>query len=190
MNKRVLLIVTAICASSGALAADVSQTVNPLVEATKIMDRCAAIAHKISATPVPAGHAEAIAAAFHNQEVTKVHLAANPGKQPPPEMLKAVPPDQQAFFTMMRAERDALQKCGEDFMRVHKPAHALVKTAGDALEKEKVTTATEDHKKLGAAMMAYDKSSENLTAAIASLSKDVNHQRYLGGVIEKYFLGR
>jgi hypothetical protein len=178
------------CASSGALAADVSSTINPLAEATKVMDRCAAIAHKISSTPVPAGHGEAVAAAFHNQEVAKAHAAANPGKQPAPEHLKPIPPDQQAFFTMIRAERDALQKCGEDFTRVHKPANALMKTAGDALEKEQTKTATEDHKKLGAAMMAYSKSSENLTVAIASLSKDVNHQRYLGGVVDKYFLVR
>lgn len=185
MKKRILLIATAICASSGAMAADVSQTINPLAEATRIMDRCAGIAAKISSTPVPAGHNEAVAAAFHNEAMAK---SAEHGKAVAPGQLKAVAPEQKAFFAMIRTERDALQKCGEDYQKVHKAAEALSDKAGAALEKAK--TPTEDDKKVGAAVMAYEKSSEHMAGAITALSKDVNYERYVGAVVNKYFLAQ
>ena len=190
LKKKVLLSVAAMCASSAVLAADMSQTINPLNDATRIMDRCAAIAHKISSTKVPPGHPEALAAAFHNEEMAKAHATASPGKPLAPEHLKAVAPDHQAFFKMIQAERAELNKCGEDYARVHKPTHALMKKAGDDMEKNPAKSASEDDKKVAAAMMTYSKSSESLAVAIASLSKDVNHQRYVAPVINKYFLGR
>lgn len=190
MKKRVVLIVAAMCASSGALAADMSQTINPLNEATKIMDRCAAIAARISSTPVPQGHGEARAAELFNQSVAKAQpvAAAAPGKAPPPPEMKKIAPEQTAFMTKIRAERDQLEACGKEYVKVNKPADALLAKTGEALEKEQAKTATEDHKKLGAAMMAYSKSEENLAAAITALSKDKVHEAYLGRVVDMYFL--
>jgi hypothetical protein len=186
LKTRNLLIATAMCASSGAWAADVSQTINPLVEATKVMDRCAAIATKISSTPVPAGHGEAVAAAFHNETMAKENAKAAPGKAAAPGQMKVVAPDQQAFFAMIQVERDNLQKCGEDYQKVHHTAEVISDKAGAALEK--ATNPTEDDKKVGAAAMAFEKSEEKLVAAISKLSKDVNYERYVGAVVNKYFL--
>ena len=45
-------------------------------------------------------------------------------------------------------------------------------------------------KKVAAAMMAYSKSSENLTSAITALSKNMVDQRYVTSVVNKYFLER
>ncbi len=213
MKKKVLLSAIA----SAALAADVSQTVNPLVEAAKIMDRCAAIATKISSNKVPPGHAEAVAAAFHNEQVAKAGASSgaksgaaagagaissisttSAGTSPgagnivsaEPEAVKVVAPDHQAFFVMVRGERQNLQRCGEEYSKVNKAADAVMKSAGDAMEKNPAKTASEDDKKVAAAMTAYAKSSENLATAITSLSKDLDHQRYVGATVNKYFLGR
>lgn len=189
MNKKVLLAVAAMCASSASLAADVSQTINPLAEATKIMDRCAAIAARISSMPVPPGHEEARAAEHFNETVAKAQPTAVAAKAPAPEM-KKVPPEHQNFMVKIRAEREQLEKCGQEYVKVNKPGDTLMQKTGEALEKEQTKSASEDHKKLGAAMMAYAKSEENLAAAITKLSKDKIHERYLGRVVDKYFLGR
>jgi hypothetical protein len=218
LKKKALLSVAAMCASFGASAADVSQTINPLVEATKIMDRCAAIANKISGTKVPAGHAEAVAAAFANEQAAKAPAtaggaaksgaAAGAGAAPAsistssgasanpnivsaePEAVKVIAPNQQAFFVMVRGERLNLQNCGMEYAKVSKAADAVMKSAGDAMEKNPAKTASDDDKKVAAAMAAYGKSSENLATAITSLSKDLDHQRYVGATVNKYFLGR
>ncbi len=189
MKKRILLIVSALCASSGALA-DVSQTINPLAEATKVMDRCAAIATKIADTPVPPGHGQAVAAAFHNEVMSKENAKAAPGKAGAPGQMMTVPPEQQAFFNMILAQRNELQKCGEEYLKVHKPADSLMKTTGEAMEKSQAKAPSEDDKKVGAAMMAYAKSGEKLASAITGLSKDVDYERYVGPVVHKYFLAQ
>jgi len=114
--------------------------------------------------------------------------AAAPGQLTAPGQMKTVAPDQQAFFAMIRVERDNLQKCGEDYQKVHHTAEVISDKAGAALEK--ATTPTEDDKKVGAAVMAFEKSEEKLVAAISKLSKDVNYERYVGPVVHKYFLAQ
>jgi hypothetical protein len=155
------------------------------------MDRCAAIATKIADTPVPPGHGPAVAAAFHNEVVAKEHAKAAPGKAAAPaaEMM-TVPPAQQAFFNMILAQRNELAKCGEEYLKVHKPADALMKKTGEAMEKSQAKAPSEDDKKVGAAMMAYAKSSEKMAAAITGLSKDVDYERYVGPTVHKYFLAQ
>jgi hypothetical protein len=107
-----------------------------------------------------------------------------------PEAVKVIAPDQQAFFVMVRGERLNLQNCGVEYAKVNKAADAVMKSAGDAMEKNAAQSGTEDDKKVAAAMAAYAKSSENLATAITSLSKDLDHQRYVGATVNKYFLGR
>src|SRR5260221_12913598 len=133
LKKRILLIVSALCASSGALA-DVSQTINPLAEATKVMDRCAAIATKIADTPVPPGHGQAVAAAFHNEVMSKENAKAAPGKAGSPGQMMVVRPAQQASFSMILAQRNELQKCGEEYFWAHNPAGSLMKKTGKDLD--------------------------------------------------------
>jgi hypothetical protein len=163
-----------------------------MVNATKIMERCTAIAKKISSIPVPAGHAEARAAEHFNQTVAKAAAApAAAGKAPAaaPEQMK-IAPEQQAFMNNIRAGRDELEKCGMEYAKVNKTTDALVKKTGDELAKSAAKTASEDDKKIGAAMMAYSKASEELTLAIATLENDSIRDRYMGRSINKYFLGR
>ena len=192
LNKRELLVVVAMCASSSAWAADVSQTVNQLGEATKVMDRCTGIAKRISAMPVPPGHEQARAAEHYNDTIAKAPAPSPAAGSPPaPVAAKmAIPPEHQAFMNSIRAARSELQKCGEDFVRVHKPAAELQNRAGEALEKKTAKAPTEDDKKIAAAIVAYNTASENLTTAITALSKDKIHERYLGRVVNKYFLER
>ncbi len=190
MKNRVLLIAVAMGASSASFAADISKTVNPMTEATKIMERCTAIAKRISAMPVPAGHSEARAAEHYNQSIAK----AAPAAAGQPAAAAAEPmkigPEHQAFMNNIRAARDELEKCGMEFQKVNKTTDALVKKTGDELEKDAAKNPTEDHKKIGAAMAAYIKADDDLEKAIESLSKDKIHERYLGRSINKYFLGR
>jgi hypothetical protein len=192
LKNRKLLVAVAVCASSGAWAADVSQTVNQLGEATKVIDRCTGIAKRISAMPVPPGHEQARAAEHFNESITKAPAPTGAAGAPPaPAPVKmAIAPEHQAFMNNIRAARNELQKCGEDFVRVHKPADALEKREGEALEKKAATAPTEDDKKIAAAITAYNTASENLTTAITALSKDSIHERYVGRVVNKYFLER
>jgi len=192
LKTKFLLTVAAMCASSASLAADVSPTINPLAEATKIMDRCAGIANRISSMKVPPGAAEARLAELHNEGVAKMQATAAPGvksKEAAPEV-KRIAPEHQAFMSGIRAERGQLEKCGQEYARVNKPAEALMKRTGEAFEKNPTKSPSEDDKKVGAAMMAYSKASENLATSITALSKDSVHQRYVGRVVNKYFLGR
>lgn len=190
MKNRKVLVAVAMCTVSGAWAADVSQTVNQLGEATKVMDRCTGIAKRISAMPVPPGHEQARAAEHFNASIAKAPAAAAGAPAAPAPVKMAIAPEQQAFMNNIRAARNDLQKCGEDYVRVHKPASALENREGEALEKKVAKAPSEDDKKVAAAITAYNTASENLTTAITALSKDSVHDRYVGRVVNKYFLER
>src|SRR6185436_13027703 len=122
-----ILALAGFVASPFATAADVS-AIKPLSEAAKIMDNCAAIAKKIAAIPLPKGHNVAMAAEHYNQvmqEATK--SASKDGKDAKSDAAKAarakareaymksIPPEHQAFMTSVRAGRDELRKCGEQY---------------------------------------------------------------------------
>jgi len=200
MKKRLALVLplAALCASPVAMAADTS-AIKPLSEATRIMDNCAVIAKRISSLPVPKDHDAARAAEHYNEVMKEASKAAGgdpksaqakAGREKARDQyMKSIPPEAQAFMTKIRAERDELRKCGEQYAKVNASSHALAKKTSDSFADESKKP-TEDDKKVGAAVVAYLASSEKLTTEIAALSKDLVHQRYVHGVIAKYFLGQ
>lgn len=196
MKTKVLLSLALVCASNIALAVDVAPTINPLSEATRVMDLCATVAKNISSIKPPAGHAEARAAEQFNQTLIKEHekaqLAKPAGSPAVPvdaSQFKQITPEQQAFLTNIRAQRRQLQQCGEVYSKANAGMQAFVKKTSDALADPKKKP-NEDDKKVGAAIVAYMQSGENLSASIAVLSKDEVLQRYVERTIRKYFLGQ
>lgn len=196
MKTKVLLALAILCVSPASFAADIAQTINPLADATKIMGRCAVSAKKISSMPAPPGQLEARAAHHYNEMLIKEHakvplgsVASAKPKELNPALLKKIAPEHLAFMQSIQAERDELQKCGEEYIKINQPMKALVKKTSDSFADPKKVP-NEDDKKVGAALMAYMKASENLATEIAALSKDPVHQRYVGRTIRKYFLGQ
>jgi hypothetical protein len=195
LKAKVLPALALICATNISFAADISQIINPLNAATQVMNQCAAIAKNISSIKPPAGHVEAREAERFNRTLTKEYEKAELTKAPNvkpkeinPALLKKISPEHQAFLANIRAQRKELQNCGGQYAKLNSEARAIAKKASDNLDSKK--SPNEDDKKVGAALVAYMTSGENLSAQISTLSKDSALKPYVNRTIEKFFLGQ
>ena len=159
MNTRFVLTLAALCAAPAAIAQDAKSLDN----ATKIINQCAAIAKQIADIPAPPGQ-NAAAAAEQYQDMLKAagdkaggaansEAAKAARKKARDDFDKALTPQQRAFMTQVRAGRDELRKCGQEYEKVNAPSMALAKKVSESLGAKK--TATEEDKKTGASVMAY-----------------------------------
>lgn len=197
MKVNALITLAAICASHVALAADTpSTTINQLVEATKTMDKCAALANQTAAIKAPPEIAASHFAASFNLVVTQAHaktlLGAAPGavaKPVDPTLLKPISAPHQALLGEIQASSITLGQCADEFAKIRAKTHDLAQRTSDSLDpfvKNPQKQPTGDDKKVVAALGAYVQSQQALGTALVTLANHPVLAPLVSGATQKF----
>lgn len=143
----------------------------PVTQATTTINDCTRVANEISATPVPAGHAEASLAATTNTQVTDA------------KQKLTVAPEHAQFAQRMQSEAARLDACGKN-------VNPAVRNAQDHLAKmARASNLTQqDVAAIQPAMASLTKAQDDLRAAVEKLTQDKIKQSYLSKPINDHFL--